>query len=85
MMKWFRLQISGIPPSGRSYHSSCVIDKKIYIFGGYDGETRSNDIFILEKVMPTLKRLCIIFIKSNLHKVGNLSILPYDLQEAIGD
>ena len=28
--------MQGIPPAARDGHSACVIDSKIYIFGGYE-------------------------------------------------
>lgn len=41
--------MSGTPPTGRSYHSMVVIEKKMFMFGGYNGSARSNEIYVLEE------------------------------------
>ncbi len=46
---WSQPMICGIPPSPRSYHSACTVCNRIYVFGGYDGTTRSEELFILEE------------------------------------
>jgi hypothetical protein len=90
-----RPTISGNGPSARSYHSACVVNDKVYIFGGYDGVTRSNDMYIIEEgisgviecclclVLPSLTSLCVAFIRGNRSAVGSLNILPLELQELI--
>ena len=35
----------GAPPCPRSLHSAAVIGDNMYVFGGYDGQTRLNDFF----------------------------------------
>ena len=36
--KWSIVQTKGTRPGARDGHSACVINKKIYIFGGYEEE-----------------------------------------------
>jgi len=80
-LEWFEPNVRGIPPSPRSYHSSCVVDKKIYVYGGYDGKKKSSEIFVLEQVLPTLVDLCVAYVLKNKHLFLDLSILPSELQE----
>lgn len=42
--KWHQIQCPNIPPS-RFCHIGASHNKKFYIFGGYDGETRLNDFY----------------------------------------
>ena len=35
-------------PSGRSYHSLTAIGNKLYMFGGYDGETALDELWALD-------------------------------------
>jgi N-acetylneuraminic acid mutarotase len=39
---------SGMPPSGRFNHSSVELDGKMYVFGGYDGTSFLNDLFVYD-------------------------------------
>lgn len=39
--------IKGTPPKGLRGHTANLIGNKIYLFGGYDGRGRSNDLYIL--------------------------------------
>ena len=43
-MRWSTPSVQGTPPLPRANHSSAVIDEKIFIFGGWDGRHRLNDI-----------------------------------------
>jgi len=38
----------GIPPTPRVSTSALIYDEVIYFFGGYDGETWKNDIFVYD-------------------------------------
>lgn len=38
---WSRPKVNGRPPAARDGHTACVIDSRIYIFGGYEEEVRS--------------------------------------------
>ncbi|KAF8989519.1 hypothetical protein BGZ52_000580, partial [Haplosporangium bisporale] len=38
----------GIPPAGRGYHASLLYDSRLFMFGGYDGQTVFDDIYILD-------------------------------------
>jgi hypothetical protein len=51
-MEWSEPVVSGPSPSPRSYHSACSVGKRMFIFGGYDGSVRSNELFILEESNP---------------------------------
>ena len=35
-------------PSQRANHSSTILGKKLFIFGGWDGSKRLNDLFVFE-------------------------------------
>ena len=41
-----QVQTQGILPKGLRGHTANLIANNIYIFGGYDGAGRSNDLFI---------------------------------------
>jgi dynein heavy chain len=47
-MVWTKVQAKGIPPEKRSGHQACAIEKKIYIFGGWNSSTQFNDLHILD-------------------------------------
>ena len=38
----------GVPPPGLRGHTANLIGAKIFLFGGYDGRGRSNDLYILD-------------------------------------
>lgn len=42
--KWYQVQCANTPPS-RFCHVGAVHNKKLYIFGGYDGVNRLNDFY----------------------------------------
>eukprot|EP01090_Pellita_catalonica_P014350 TRINITY_DN3640_c0_g2_i1.p1 TRINITY_DN3640_c0_g2~~TRINITY_DN3640_c0_g2_i1.p1 ORF type:complete len:866 (+),score=140.71 TRINITY_DN3640_c0_g2_i1:238-2598(+) len=46
-MSWFKLDCSGARPSPRSFHTSVVVDKKMYVVGGYCG-TDIGDTHVLD-------------------------------------
>ncbi|XP_063426768.1 kelch domain-containing protein 3-like [Mytilus trossulus] len=47
---WFRPDVCGSIPNARDGHSACVINHKMYVFGGYEEETDrfSNEIYALD-------------------------------------
>lgn len=54
-LKWSTPKVNGKVPNARDGHSACVIDGKMYIFGGYEEQVRtqfnslisSNDILLI--------------------------------------
>ncbi|KYQ93592.1 Kelch repeat-containing protein [Tieghemostelium lacteum] len=50
--KWSAIQTAAntVVPCGRSKHSSCLVDDRLYIFGGGDGIRLYNDMFYLDLV-----------------------------------
>ena len=38
----------GSPPKGLRGHTTTLVGKKIYLFGGDDGRGRSNELYILD-------------------------------------
>ncbi|KAM6923051.1 kelch domain-containing protein 3 isoform 1-T3 [Lycodopsis pacificus] len=50
--RWFTPKISGTVPGARDGHSSCVLGKAMYIFGGYEqlADCFSNDIHKLDTI-----------------------------------
>lgn len=51
MPRWSKLHIAGLAPVPRSSHSSVSFQDQIFIFGGYDGRLRKQDLYILD--VPT--------------------------------
>ena len=47
-MIWSEPDIFGSSPKGLRGHTANLIGSKIYLFGGYDGRGRSNDLYILD-------------------------------------
>ncbi|KAL0969906.1 hypothetical protein UPYG_G00234330 [Umbra pygmaea] len=45
---WYQPIITGDAPAPRSGHSACVIQGKIYVFGGWDTPLCFNDIYMLD-------------------------------------
>lgn len=47
---WFKPNVIGTVPNARDGHSACVINNKMFVFGGYEEETDrfSNEIFALD-------------------------------------
>ena len=47
---WTRPAVQGRIPGARDGHSACVINNKMYIFGGYEEEIEqfSNDVHALD-------------------------------------
>ena len=45
---WETRKVFGIPPAGRGYHASLLYDSRLFMFGGYDGQTVFDDIYILD-------------------------------------
>jgi hypothetical protein len=45
---WETRKVYGLPPAGRGYHASLLYDSRLFMFGGYDGQTVFDDIYILD-------------------------------------
>jgi N-acetylneuraminic acid mutarotase len=43
--KWENIELVGDSPSERTDHSLVIYSGKLYIFGGFDGKTRYNDLY----------------------------------------
>lgn len=48
---WSKPSYSGTPPSGRHSHASAGVGKKMYIFGGFDGDKLLNDLYAFDTGM----------------------------------
>jgi len=76
-------------PSARAFHSSCLNNNSIYIFGGADGETRYSDIWKYQiRVDPP--SLMLLAARSILNHVGDLrkeysKVISEELLSAIED
>eukprot|EP01064_Diplonema_japonicum_P005010 TRINITY_DN13321_c0_g1_i4.p1 TRINITY_DN13321_c0_g1~~TRINITY_DN13321_c0_g1_i4.p1 ORF type:complete len:501 (+),score=88.78 TRINITY_DN13321_c0_g1_i4:68-1504(+) len=46
--QWAQPHIKGIPPKPRSAHSICVIENKVYVFGGHRDGEKFNDLHVLD-------------------------------------
>jgi hypothetical protein len=42
------LRCHGWEPVGRAYHAACVIGKKMYVHGGFDGRRARADLLVLD-------------------------------------
>jgi len=50
---WARIEESGqVWPTQRSEHSAVIFQGKMFVFGGFDGKKRLNDLFVFD---PTTK------------------------------
>ena len=58
MLKWSIIEASGSIPPARDGHSACVIDEKIYIFGGYEERVRLCILVICSTHATQLGCLC---------------------------
>lgn len=48
-LHWRRvIDVKGQRPPPRANHSSSIIADNLYIFGGWDGSKRLNDLFVLD-------------------------------------
>lgn len=45
---WYDVETTGTAPPPRANHSSAVVKKYLYIFGGWDGSKRLNDLYKLD-------------------------------------
>ncbi|KAG9475426.1 hypothetical protein GDO78_003706 [Eleutherodactylus coqui] len=45
---WYQPILSGNKPAARSGHSACLLDRKLYFFGGWDTPVCFNDIHLLD-------------------------------------
>lgn len=59
--QWHQPQLQGISPAGRWGHTSIAFDRRIVIFGGWNGTWCFNDLNLLDTVtkvacVPCLRR-----------------------------
>lgn len=47
-LKFESKAIAGRTPVSRGYHASLLWDSRIFIFGGFDGQTVYDDVWILD-------------------------------------
>ena len=47
-LTWVKPQVGGTEPSARVSTTGCLIDSKIYYFGGYDGVHWMNDVHVFD-------------------------------------
>lgn len=47
LMIWTSPDYNGVPPSPRRGHGAAIIDKSMYIFGGYNGAEHLSDFHVL--------------------------------------
>lgn len=41
-------QVLGKPPAGRGYHATILADSRLFVFGGFNGQTAFDDVHILD-------------------------------------
>jgi len=56
-MKWYRPEVSGQIPSGRTYHTATDVGLKLFVFGGGSNHGFLNDLFCLDTEMMVWARL----------------------------
>ena len=47
-MTWVKPIVGGNEPSARVSTTGCLVDSKIYYFGGYDGVHWMNDVHVFD-------------------------------------
>lgn len=47
-MSWETRSVYGQAPTPRGYHTTVLYDSRIFLFGGYNGSSFSNDVYILD-------------------------------------
>ena len=47
-MQWFRPDVSGEKPGAARAHTATLVENRIFMFGGGDGATYYNDLFVLD-------------------------------------
>lgn len=47
-LQWYKPQVTGDEPSARVSTTGCLIDSRIYYFGGYDGVQWMNDVHVFD-------------------------------------
>lgn len=50
--EWIIPQTKGIKPEPLAFHTCCVVDTKIYFFGGFNGTHLMNELFVFETSFP---------------------------------
>jgi len=48
-MSWEAVNVRGTPPCGRYGHTASVVGRKIFVFGGFDGNSQLNDVHVLDQ------------------------------------
>lgn len=56
-MKWYRPEVSGQTPSGRTYHTATDVGLKLFVFGGGSNHGFLNDLFCLDTEMMVWAKL----------------------------
>lgn len=47
-MNWETRKVYGIAPCPRGYHTTILFDSRLFLFGGYDGKSVYDDVYILD-------------------------------------
>ena len=47
-MAWSRVTASGTPPAPRHFHNMVALNRRLYIFGGFDGSQWRSDVVALD-------------------------------------
>jgi hypothetical protein len=47
-MEWFVPPVSGVPPSARACHTTTLLGRKVYAYGGYDGARCFADLDVFD-------------------------------------
>jgi hypothetical protein len=45
---WFQPHIKGISPAARCAHTACILQNRVYVFGGGDSSRRFKDVYVLD-------------------------------------
>eukprot|EP01122_Echinamoeba_exundans_P000807 TRINITY_DN1073_c0_g1_i1.p1 TRINITY_DN1073_c0_g1~~TRINITY_DN1073_c0_g1_i1.p1 ORF type:complete len:494 (-),score=43.04 TRINITY_DN1073_c0_g1_i1:30-1511(-) len=48
MSYWFQPHIKGISPAARCAHTACILQNRVYVFGGGDSSRRFKDVYVLD-------------------------------------
>ncbi len=88
-LRWEKVSCLGCPPSERTFHASVMIDSILYVTGGFDGNERLNDSFIVNLgplSPPSLSEICARYLRKNYEEVSkkdSFERIPNEILESL--
>lgn len=82
---WTRVETSGTPPAPRHFHNACRMgNDRLYVFGGYDGESWRNDVVVLDLTSMTWTQVVCEGEKPGVRASGSACVLDDDRMLVFG-